>query len=289
MQTTAPAAAAHTGWARPVQEATPVAPRLPRRWPRRLLVTVITLLLTVEMLLTIAPAWRIEPAAVAGGVSAAPRLGGGPVGTALAALVAPGGGDLAAAVPPGFAEFRGYTPVPERFSDGTVRMVNPDGACSVPGGGTRFRFDAACRAHDYGYDLLRYAHARGERLPDDARKAIDGTFASDLRAHCEVTRTGLARLGCKATAEVFAAGTGVNSWRQGYGNPGEESVPVWALAALAPVAAAPLALRGRRRSATRRVPAAVATTHVPAPPAIPAPSSAVWTISRPYPTQEPAR
>lgn len=284
MPTNAPAAAPPVRWARPVPgDAPPVRP-LPRRWPRRLLAAAITVLLGLALLFTTAAAGRIDPADPAASAAAAPSAGTGPIAAAVTAQVVPGGSDPATAVPPGFADFRGYIPVAEQFSDGTVRMVNPDGACSVPTGGTRFRFDAACRAHDYGYDLLRYATATGQPLPGDARKLVDGRFAGDLAAQCQATRTGLSELGCQVTADVYAAGTSLNSWRQGFGNPGKETLPVSVLAAVAPLAAAPLVVRARRRNAARRQDRIeTITTDLPAAP------EAVFTSVSPRLTEEPAR
>jgi Prokaryotic phospholipase A2 len=160
---------------------------------------------------------------------------------------APAGQDPLAAVPDDFAATMGYTPVAVPVADGTVRAVKPNGACSAPGGGTPFGFDRACKAHDYGYDLLRYAHATGQPLSGQARRRLDAMFARDLHARCAETRQGLAAVGCHLVAEVFASGAAVNSWRQGYGNPGRESVPAWAPGLVLPAFAAWLGPRLRRR------------------------------------------
>src|SRR5688572_18193770 len=61
------------------------------------------------------------------------------------------------AVPADFASVMGYEPVTATLADGSVRLVNPRGSCSVPGGWRQFDFDVACKAHDFGYDMLRYA------------------------------------------------------------------------------------------------------------------------------------
>lgn len=90
------------------------------------------------------------------------------------------GADL---VPPDFAEVMGYTP--ELVLDGVgVRVIDPAGNCSSPAGSAGYDFDRACRFHDYGYDLLRYAADRGGELGPWARMAIDDQFGVDLRAHC---------------------------------------------------------------------------------------------------------
>jgi hypothetical protein len=165
------------------------------------------------------------PAAVA----TASSVGRGPAGAAVAALVAaPAGQDPLAAVPADFASVMGYTPVPVPMADGTLRLAKPDGACSAPGGGAPFGFQQACKVHDYGYDLLRYAHATGQQLPAAARRRLDAMFAHDLHARCQATRHGLAATGCNLVAELFSAGVSVNSWRQHDGYPATERLPEWA-------------------------------------------------------------
>jgi peptidoglycan/LPS O-acetylase OafA/YrhL len=183
----------------------------------------------------------------------------GTAAAAVTALVAaPAGRDPLAAVPDDFAAVMGYTPVAAPTAAGTVRAAKPNGACSAPGGGTPFGFDRACRAHDYGYDLLRFANATGQPLSGEARKRLDAMFGRDLHARCAVARHGLAELGCHLTAELFVSGAAFNSWRQRYGNPGSESVPAWALGLVLPALAAPLVAWLRRWR--RRLPSLAAAT-----------------------------
>jgi hypothetical protein len=167
-------------------------------------------------------------------------VGRGPAAAAVTALVtAPAGQDPLAAAPADFASVMGYTPVPTPMADGTVRLAKPAGSCSVPGGGAPFGFEQACKVHDYGYDLLRYAHATGQQLTAEARRQLDATFGRSLHAHCQATRHGLAGAGCNLAAEAFITGVAVNSWRQHHGNPARESLPGWALGLAVPVLAAP--------------------------------------------------
>jgi peptidoglycan/LPS O-acetylase OafA/YrhL len=189
--------------------------------------------------------------AMGGTAAAAAPVGTGPAATALASLVAAPAASGAPAAPVGFRAVMGYTPVPVRMADGTVRLAKPSGACSAPGGGRPFGFQQACEVHDYGYDLLRYAHATGQRLTGEARRQLDGMLAHDLRAQCDATRHGLAGLGCYGAAEAFVTGASLNSWRQHFGNPGHESPPWWALGFLLPAVAAPFVYR-RRGGAKRR-------------------------------------
>lgn len=118
------------------------------------------------------------------------------------------------AVPEGFAEVRGYQPV---IQDG--QLVRADGGCSSPVALPE-EFEPACRQHDYGYDLLRYAEQVGEPLGRWARGAIDERFADRLADLCEGSGPGQA---CTRVAAVATTGVELNSLRQGDGVP-EESV-----------------------------------------------------------------
>jgi hypothetical protein len=138
-------------------------------------------------------------------------------GTAGTADVA----ELAAAIPADFAAVEGYQPVVvTSASDGSVRLVDPAGGCSWLGS-TSYDFGPACRAHDLGYDLLRYATAKGGSLGPWARHAVDDRFAADLHERCAAVSGGAA---CAGLARVTAGAVGFNSWRQGYGTPGDEAV-----------------------------------------------------------------
>jgi Prokaryotic phospholipase A2 len=170
------------------------------------------------------------PAAPAAGQApaAATPVGRGPAAAAVTALTtAPSGRDPLDAVPGDFPAVMGYVPVPARMADGTVRLAKPTGACSAPGGDAPFGFEQVCKVHDYGYDLLRYAHASGQDLTAEARRQVDAMFGHDLHARCRASTHGLARLGCHLLAEGFTAVVAVNSWRQRYGNPARESLPGW--------------------------------------------------------------
>ena len=121
-------------------------------------------------------------------------------------------------VPSDFAQVMGYTPVAGQLADGTPRLINPRGSCSVPGEGKPFDFTVACQAHDYGYDLLRYAGKKNIELPGTARAQIDAQLSQDLHAQCSASS-----LTCEATIAVFQAGVAFNSWRQLDGPPIDQS------------------------------------------------------------------
>ena len=175
----------------------------------------------------------------------------GPAAAAVTALTtAPAGQDPLDAVPGDFRAVMGYMPQPTRMADGTVRLAKPTGACSAPGGDAPFGFEQVCKVHDYGYDLLRYAHAGGQRLSAEARRQLDAMFDRDLHACCQASSRGLARLGCHLLAEGFTAAVAVNSWRQHYGDPARESLPGWSLGLAIAIMAAPLLPRLVRRCGT---------------------------------------
>ena len=231
----------------PATRATPATGR--HGWSR-FVTAVVLVVLALGLLLVRVDAMPRTPTGSTPDAVASP-VGLGPAAAAVTALVtAPAGQDPLAAVPADFPVLMGYTPVPMRMAEGTRRLAKPTGACSVPGGSAPFGFDQACKVHDYGYDLLRYAHATGQHLTGEARRQLDAMFARDLHAHCQVIGRDLAGAGCRLVRELFTAGVSFNSWRQHHGNPAEERLPGWALGLAIPVLVGPFLprLRGRRRS-----------------------------------------
>lgn len=119
-------------------------------------------------------------------------------------------------VPVGFEDVMGYSPALENG-----RLVRPDGNCSSPLSPPEFEF--ACRAHDFGYDLLRFGERTGRRPSLHLRRVIDAQFHQDMLDACE-------DLACRGLAHVFSLGVGLNSVRQGYTPPGREPILPWLLA-----------------------------------------------------------
>ncbi|NKE59142.1 hypothetical protein FXN61_20925 [Lentzea sp. PSKA42] len=159
-------------------------------------------------------------------------------------------------LPSDFAQQSGRHPKTVTAPDGTLRVVDASGGCSGPAGDTEWDFSVGCRAHDLGYDLLRYAEAKGHPLGQDARKALDDRLATDLHAQCRLNPRG-AETRCHAVAETYALGLKFNSWRQRWGPPGHEPVVAWAFGS-AIVAFLLLArLHGRRREEPRSIAAPV--------------------------------
>lgn len=125
--------------------------------------------------------------------------------------------DGVATLPADFAEFSGYSPV---VVDG--HLANPNGDCSspipLPG-----EFDSACKAHDLGYDLLRYAHSHGAELGPWARQALDGQLDRRMHEACYGRVSPASRSYCFSMADIAATAVNGNSWRQNYLTPVKES------------------------------------------------------------------
>lgn len=124
----------------------------------------------------------------------------------------------AARIPDDFAELFGYLP---EAVDGL--LANPGGDCSSPVP-LPAEFDTACKAHDLGYDLLRYADLRGEPLGPWARQALDATLDRRMRAACDTRAEPVSRARCHAMAVIADTVVDLNSRRQDYGAPVTESL-----------------------------------------------------------------
>jgi hypothetical protein len=124
-----------------------------------------------------------------------------------------------AGIPPDFAKVMGYRPTLGRLANGEQIAINPNGGCSVVGGGRPFDLSTVCKAHDLGYDLLRYAHRQGDPLDASARMEVDEKFSQDLRTQCSSRYVGAGVGACDVVAASFDAAVDFNSWRQGYGPP----------------------------------------------------------------------
>lgn len=108
-------------------------------------------------------------------------------------------------------------------AEGPGYAVNPHGECSSVVG-LPADFDAPCKGHDLGYDLLRHADGAGRPLGGWARRRIDDTFAERLAAAC-AARPVAQRRNCSEVAGVTVLAVRANTWRQHDGPPRAESVP----------------------------------------------------------------
>lgn len=146
-------------------------------------------------------------------------------------------------LPADFTAVMGDRPHRAVGPDGRAVLVKDGNGCSSPFGATSFDFSVACGEHDLGYDLLRYATAAGQPLGGWARKTIDARFDDDIHARCAVQGSHTGRVVCDGVAQVYYDAVAFNSWRQRYGNPGNEhlgrtvSVVLVAASALAGLAA----------------------------------------------------
>ncbi|WP_280401730.1 hypothetical protein [Nocardia carnea] len=144
--------------------------------------------------------------------AAGPPLTTTPAASAVEALTSPAAA-IESRLPADFGAVTGYRPV---LVDGI--LVAPHGTCSSPVP-LPTEFETPCKAHDLGYDLLRYAQSGGHPLGPWARRELDRTLADRMRAACMHRADPLARTRCTAMAEVAAVAVDLNSRRQGYGVP----------------------------------------------------------------------
>jgi hypothetical protein len=75
-----------------------------------------------------------------------------------------------------------------------------------------------CKAHDLGYDLLRYAAKKGHPLALEVRAALDDRLSKDLHATCGLNPMDSAGT-CQVVASLYSAGLVVNAWHQRWGPP----------------------------------------------------------------------
>ncbi|NKY49627.1 hypothetical protein [Nocardia vermiculata] len=119
-------------------------------------------------------------------------------------------------LPADFGAEAGYRPQVENGL-----MVDPGGSCSSPVE-LPAEFTEACKAHDLGYDLLRYAEQQRQPLHSWARQAIDATLQRRMHAACDQRADTAARAGCDVVATVATTGVDLNSLRQSYATPNAE-------------------------------------------------------------------
>ncbi|MRH93451.1 hypothetical protein GFY24_39630 [Nocardia sp. SYP-A9097] len=122
------------------------------------------------------------------------------------------------AIPEDFVTEAGYRPVVE-----AGMLVNPGGDCSSPVPLPR-EFDIACKAHDLGYDMLRYADSHGQPLGPWARQTVDAALEQRMHTSCLTRTDALDRAQCQVMAGVAATFVDLNSIRQDYGVPVHETM-----------------------------------------------------------------
>ncbi|HKN55116.1 MAG TPA: phospholipase A2 [Amycolatopsis sp.] len=140
---------------------------------------------------------------------------------AIEALVHPGPRpDALALLPKDFAAREGAKLGSLPARDGTVRAVHLDGGCSAPWGddNTKWDYGVPCKAHDLGYDLLRYADQKGHPLGQEVRAALDDRLSADMHHTCDLNPLNSATT-CRIVATLYSAGLVLNSWHQRWGPP----------------------------------------------------------------------
>ncbi|MGW5438903.1 hypothetical protein [Nocardia asteroides] len=147
--------------------------------------------------------------------------GGGTENAAAAAVVralTDDDPDATSLIPRDFGYKFGYDPARQ---DGL--LVNPNGSCSSPVT-LPAEFAAACKAHDLGYDMLRYAERVDEPLGQWARRSVDAALNRRIHAACELRDDEFSRARCSVMADIAFTAVDVNSRRQEYGAPVVENV-----------------------------------------------------------------
>ncbi|TCP46798.1 phospholipase A2-like protein [Tamaricihabitans halophyticus] len=136
--------------------------------------------------------------------------------------------DPLASLPADFSAVTGVRYAHATAPDGTQRGVHVGGGCSAPWGddNTRWDYRVGCQAHDLGYDLLRYAQAKGEPLGGELRYRLDAQLSTDMHYRCEDNPRDTKRL-CHTVASLYTAGMVLNSWHQRWGPPTGEPIGPW--------------------------------------------------------------
>ncbi|NYI89757.1 hypothetical protein HNR02_003080 [Amycolatopsis endophytica] len=204
--------ATYTDHPPPVQQA-PAMPRVRRRLATSAWLLVLSLAVVTFGFVASRPAAPADQGPPTGGALQAQQ--------AIEALVHPGPQPSALALlPADFTQVTGIVPGQQQARDGTVRAVHTDGGCSAPWGddNTKWDYGVPCKAHDLGYDLLRYAAAVGHPLGPDVRAALDHRLSTDMHAACDINPMDSPRT-CRLVATLFTAGLDVNSWHQRWGPP----------------------------------------------------------------------
>ncbi|MET8774702.1 hypothetical protein ABZV58_06700 [Nocardia sp. NPDC004654] len=172
--------------------------------------------LTAAALTTMSATVAMAPAAQAATV-APPVVENVAAATAVAVLTAHETAS-AATIPDDFITVLGYRPVPVHGL-----LTNPGGDCSSPVP-LPAEFETACKAHDLGYDLLRYADRRGEPLGPWARQAVDAALDRRMREACDARTESWGRARCYTMADIADTVVDLNSRRQHYGAPVVETM-----------------------------------------------------------------
>lgn len=146
-------------------------------------------------------------------------------------------GDPLAVLPRDFTKVTDAVATKAAGPDGRSRAVHVGGGCSTPWGvdDTRWDFSVGCKAHDLGYDLLRYAEEKGKPLGSEPRRRLDRQLAADMRGQCARNPQGSAGT-CQVVAAMYSAGLVANSWHQRWGPPRAEPIGLWTAGLLVVIA-----------------------------------------------------
>ena len=234
-------------------------PRLRRRLSTSAWLLVLTLALLGFGFVASRPAAPPYHGPPTGGAAAAER--------AIEAMTHPGPEPTALSLlPADFTQVTGVKPGAMSAPDGTVRAVHVDGGCSTPWGDddTKWNYAVPCKAHDLGYDLLRYAEKVGQPLDPAIRAGLDARLTADMRDMCHLNPMGSPGT-CETVASLYTAGLEMNSWHQRWGPPVGD--PIGPMLASVAVIGCLLVFRLRGWLHTRRTQPArpLVTTSAPGP------------------------
>ncbi|WP_024799513.1 hypothetical protein [Nocardia sp. BMG51109] len=123
-----------------------------------------------------------------------------------------------AVIPGDFQARQGYRPA---VTDGL--LGDPNGGCSSPIAMPP-DFDSACKAHDLGYDMLRYADREQQPLGPWARQAVDAALEQRMYSACGAHPDSVTHARCEVLAGVATTAVDLNSRRQNYATPVPEYV-----------------------------------------------------------------
>ena len=143
-------------------------------------------------------------------------------------------------LPCDFKLLMGYTPVVVSGSKAwPTLVVKPraaGGGCSVPAAldpivlnKAKDAFTNACKSHDFGYDLIRFANRTGQQWRGADRLTVDHWFGQFMQRVCRNTGwLGIFnKVTCYASHDQFMAGIQANTWAQGQGCPRIGGQPCW--------------------------------------------------------------
>jgi hypothetical protein len=125
---------------------------------------------------------------------------------------------------PGWLPFKQICVLTADGPGAPVRLERHGGS---PHGGQQRAFTVECQSHDYGYDLIGFAHRTGQAWRPADRLTADHWFGQFMQRVCQKTGWwGLFnKVSCYDNHDLFMAGVQFNTWREGRGCPRSKGTP----------------------------------------------------------------